>query len=348
MSLRKLSYILLSVCIALTACKEDEENVSYPSLSGTLAFDIPAFIAQNTELTLIPQGVSHPEDGVLGYSWKVSPLMEKSDTSEMENGAYNFNFKDSLGTYTVNCYAFASGYSSTSASQQTTMVKGGIDGSITKHGIRKTDKKITVNGIDYYYTTHAGLDWFRNNLANPAYGAPFINCEVTSNVFGRFYSYEEAVKACPEGWRLPTNADWISLGKALGSAEPSSSLDPIANVAAKLMADIEFNTDKMWTYWPKVGEITNSSLMAFIPAGYANLGSISSDPDKITDGISGRYPTAAFIGVEEYSVFWTADLSEDSNLAYYRFIFEQQPELLLSRGDIKTFGANVRCVRDAE
>lgn len=348
MNLRKLCYILLSACIVLSACKKEEETTSYPSLRGTLSFDIPALIAQNTLLTLTPAGVSHPEGGVLGYSWKVSSLMEKSDTSKKENGEFTYDFKDSLGTYTVNCYAFASGYSGTSASQQVTIVKGGIDGSIKNTGIRKSDKKITADGIDYYYTTHNGLDWFRNNLANPAYGAPFINYEVASDVFGRFYSYEEAVKACPEGWRLPTNADWISLGKALGSDEPSSPLGPIEDIASKLMADIEFNTDKMWTYWPKVGEITNSSLMAFVPAGYANLGSISTEPDKITDGVSGRYPTAAFIGIEEYSVFWTADLSEDNNLAYYRFIFEQQPELMLSKGDVRTFGANVRCVRDAE
>lgn len=34
--------------------------------------------------------------------------------------------------------------------------------------------------------------------------------------YGRLYTYEGALAACPEGWRLPTDADWQQLEQTLG------------------------------------------------------------------------------------------------------------------------------------
>jgi hypothetical protein len=38
----------------------------------------------------------------------------------------------------------------------------------------------------------------------------------------------------------------------------------------------------------------------------------------------------------------------EEGMAYYRYIIADRPEMLIGKGDVNTFGASVRCVRDAE
>ena len=211
--------------MAAASCKKDDDSESLPSLEGMLNFDLPAFIKPKEVLILKPKGARHPDGKIIGYYWKVTPGMTQNDTTRYENGltidghesdgSFRYHFPDSLGTYTVNCYAFAEGYNSSYASIYTTVVKGGLDGSITETGISSSDKKVTVDGTSYYYTSHNGLDWFRTNLANPSHGASYSNADAMLDVFGNYYSYEEALNACPEGWRLPTDAEWAALANKL-------------------------------------------------------------------------------------------------------------------------------------
>ena len=349
MSIRKLYPILLAAAVLMSAvsCKDDDTE-SLPSLDGMLMFDLPAFIQPKEVLIMKPKGLTHPDGKIIGYYWKVTPGMTSNDTTRYENGltidghesdgSFRYHFSDSLGTYTVSCYGFADGYNSGYASSYTTVVQGGLDGSITETGIVKNDRKVTIDGTDYYYTSHNGLDWFRNNLANPSYGVSYTNSDAMLNVFGSFYSYEDAMNACPEGWRLPTDAEWAALADKLNPEADATAGEPFKGIAADLMANVKFNGTEMWEYWPNVGEITNSSKLAFIPAGYANLGERNEE---------GSYPTASFFGVYEYATFWTADKVEgDDNMAYYRYIICDQPDIQIGKGDIKTFGANVRCVRE--
>jgi len=37
--------------------------------------------------------------------------------------------------------------------------------------------------------------------------------------YGRLYIFEDALDACPSGWRLPTNSDWDNLSQAVGGYE---------------------------------------------------------------------------------------------------------------------------------
>jgi uncharacterized protein (TIGR02145 family) len=138
-----------------------------------------------------------------------------------------------------------------------------------------------------------------------------------SDVFGRYYSFEEAQTICPEGWRLPTDAEWAAAAEAYD------------NQMAALMGNAYFNGNLMWEYWPAVGDITNESGLSLIPAGYAMISS-----------------NTLFKGLNEYAAFWTADaVADEEGMAYYRYIICNQPEFMTGKGDINTFGASVRCVR---
>ena len=136
MSLKKLSLLVFAAAmiLAVASCKKDDEDKTYPSLSG-LYFDCPAFVAPGQVVKMTPKEVEHPEGGKVGYAWKVSPSMSTYDTTDV----YVHWFSDTLGTYTVNCYAFAAGYTGTSFSKEVVVVKGGLDGTLTRTGIKASD-----------------------------------------------------------------------------------------------------------------------------------------------------------------------------------------------------------------
>ena len=317
MSHRKLNILIFAIAasICIISCKKDDDTTTTPLLSGALSFSVPEYVLPNTTLTLTPSGVTHPDDKGIGYFWKVTPTKPKADTTRYENGldkngnpsdgSFKFTFTDTLQTCTISGYAFAEGYAYSSKSVDCTVVKGGIDGSITNLGL--ADKpSITVDGIVYPYVTIAGLDWICRNIADNSVGAAYKSCDVMSDVFGRYYSFEEAQTICPEEWTVAAEA--------------------YDNKLASLMGNAYFNGELMWEYWPAVGDITNASGLSLIPAGY--------------------YSNSQFNGLNKYATFWTADAVEDEEgMAYYRYVICDQPEFLLGKGDIKTFGANVRCVR---
>lgn len=347
MKINKLiSLLMIAAAFAATiSCDKDKEEEALPSLVGILTYYAPEFIEPGQTVTFTPKGVEHPDDKDFGYYWHVSPSMEDNDTTRFDNGlnkdgqesdgTFTYTFPDSLGVYTVHCFAYAEGYTGLSKDKYVTTVKAGLDGSLTNTGISASDLHITFEGQNYYCQRIGDLEWFRNNIAVRNSGMPYANADIMTDVFGRFYSYEDALKACPEGWRLPTEEDWIALGASLGATADKYST--IKGVASRLMADAKFNGVTMWDYWPAVGTITNESNFSAVPAGYVNLGQKNSE---------GAYPEANSYGVYEYAVFWTADSVEgDDSMAYYRYIVDNQPDLFISKGDKKNFGASVRCVR---
>ena len=336
MSRRKLNtlFFIAVIVLAAVSCNKDEETTELtPSLSG-LTFDCPRFVKPDQKVTLTPKGVTQPDGVEVKYYWRVTPTMTKYDTVDV----FTHQFTDTLQTCTVNCYAYASGYTGASFSREVVVVKGGVDGSLKGRGINATDPKVTVGGEDYYYEKIGNLEWFRNNLAKVGQGTSYLNSVATSNVFGRYYSYNEALTACPEGWRLPTEEDWMSLAAAVGSPV-SEKYSVFENVASKLFVNATFNGAQILQYWPEVGDITNSSKLSFVPCGFSNLGALNAD---------GAYPNASFDGIFEYAVMWTADKADGEDMAYYRYIFHKLPDMLVGKGDMNTFGASVRCVRDAE
>ena len=134
----RISFIIFAA-LAILSCKKDEIT-TLPSLSGALEIKgIEAFIGTDKEsrtITLKPYGAEHPEGKGIGYYWKVSPVMSSYDTTRFENGlnkngqqsdgSFTYTIKDSLGTYSIYCYAYASGYYGLSAAEYVTVVRGGI------------------------------------------------------------------------------------------------------------------------------------------------------------------------------------------------------------------------------
>jgi len=332
-----------ALLLVLSSCKKDDDDVVTPSLNGILRIEgLEEYITQKQKLTMKPTGARHPDGKIVGYSWRVSPSMAKSDTTRYSNGldkpddsgqpsdgSFTYTFSDTLKTYVVSCQAFASGYTSLSAVGYTTIVKGGKDGSIK--GIDfPSESYATTDSTIYYYKAIGAQTWMVNNICEARGGKAFKGAEAMSNVYGRYYTYNEAVTICDtlEGgnkWKLPSKAEWETLE---GYIDSDIIDDKTISVAAALMVDATFNDKEMWEFWPKVGDITNASGFSAIPTGYANL------------------DAETFTGEFEYSVFWTStENPSDSNQAYCKYIYCDQPDVFDGSSDKESFGASVRCIR---
>jgi uncharacterized protein (TIGR02145 family) len=85
------------------------------------------------------------------------------------------------------------------------------------------------DGKEYHYVHLGGLDWSVENLAydlgNQDLAMVYQNVDdyqsgiySTANQakYGMLYSYEGAMQAIPDGWRLPTDAEWAALEASHG------------------------------------------------------------------------------------------------------------------------------------
>ena len=331
----RFKYILLICSVmalaVLPSCKkDDEDDTTKPYLDGTLSFKMPMFVLQGEQFTLVPTGASNPSGGGVGYSW-TSSWTSGSDTVKRENGigdgSWTVSVPSETGSYTVTVSAFAKDYYSIGATNAFTVVDPSVEGTLKGAGYQVDSVKLTDprDGATYYLMTSGGKVWMQNNLYYSGSGVSYFYCTAMDRIVGRFYNWNEAVCACPEGWHLPSDSEFAALaGK---TSEEFTRGETLEGSAGTLMADVTFNDGKMWTFWPQVN-ITNSTGFSAIPIGYA-----------VDQGESQKYN-----GTNAYAVFWTSD--EDGDTGLYRYIYMDKDNIYSSRGDKVSFRASVRCVRD--
>lgn len=309
--------LLLAVFSAIS-CKKDEETTTIkPSIYG-VAFDLATFGRPGDTFVLKPYGAFVTEgDGVekFQYKWKVN-----SDAYSDPMDTFTLKVEE-VGNYTITCMASDPDdkYYSSTSSKTIIIIDPALGKTLTGTGIEAWDDHIIdPRGIlgesEYYYVQIGELDWFRNNLAWTGEGLAFENADVTSYPLGRYYTWDEAMEACPEGWRLPSDEEWAFLGTE----------------AAPLLCDAYLNSKKMWEYWPNVPR-TNTTSLALIPAGYA-LPAIT---------------TPTYKRLYDYAAFWTSTVSEDdSRMAAYRYIHVKENEVRTTYAEKGSLALSVRCVRN--
>jgi uncharacterized protein (TIGR02145 family) len=74
------------------------------------------------------------------------------------------------------------------------------------------DILIDRDGQRYQTAVIGGQRWMAQNLNyqtnnDPCYDSKLANCET----YGRLYNWSAARTACPDGWRLPSDAEWDTL-----------------------------------------------------------------------------------------------------------------------------------------
>jgi len=154
-----------------------------------------------------------------------------------------------------------------------------------------------------YYTVVIGTQtWMAENLNYAVDSSWCYNNSADSCVkYGRLYQWASAMAlpaayneatwggsdvnhqgACPAGWHLPTNAEWIILGNAVGGED-------VAGTALKSTSG-----------WYDDGNGTDTYGFSALPAGY-------------------RYSSGDFHDVGGYAYFWGA-AGDGTGLACYRYL----------------------------
>lgn len=311
--MKKISLYLAAVlCLALAySCKDDEETTSYGmsglKLEGTVAF-VAAGDIQNIKINvsnLSTSASSMPEK--VGVYYQVNSAPRDTLTKDLRaNPVSVIPIKaDTVGYYTLTCYVFDMDGKQYSSSASTSF--RAINPATSLTGLAGT----VPAGKKYREINAGGLTWTAQNLYETPAGLPYEGCEVMNPLFGRYYTYEEALTACPTGWRLPTQAEWDALGTDAGA----------------LMANVSFLDSPLWAYCKEVN-ITNSLGFNAIPTGYIDR----------TGG------TTSNSGDKEYAIFWTAD-AKDATLAHYRYIFGTNPVVQKGEGSRTSLALSVRCVK---
>lgn len=340
---RLLSILSISILSVFSiSCKKEEEDETKEYLSGSISISFPSYVAPGATKSFKVDTMSTLYRGddsstAIGYYFS-DPTTGQKDTVIFDGGIPNpdypggvFNFKapKELGQYSLLVYGYSDGYYVSSATASFCVVDPRMDGNGSLKGFSiDVADGVFVDPRDarrYYTTKAAGLEWSRQNLSWNGSGIPYSQAEVMSYILGRYYTWEEAQTACPAGWRLPSDEEWVALAQAGGGSLVAGSYD-IDNAAGALMEDITFNDQVMWEYWPAVPK-TNTTHFSAIPSGYATLGQSS----------------PSFTGYTFYSAFWTS--SEYEGMGIFRYMYVDKNTVYQGRGDKSTLALTVRCVR---
>ncbi len=91
--------------------------------------------------------------------------------------------------------------------------------------------KANTNNAQMFETIKIGSQtWMAKNLDIEVPGSwCYDNNSDNCKKYGRLYTYEAALKACPKGWHLPSSAEWTVLANYLGGEDVAGKALKVSN-----------------------------------------------------------------------------------------------------------------------
>ena len=141
----------------------------------------------------------------------------------------------------------------------------------------------------------------------------YNNDPANGAIYGKLYNWyavNDARGLAPQGWHIPTDAEWDTLSIKLGG-------NSVAGGKMKTTGTTRWTTPNT--------SATNESGFAGLPGGY-------------------RLNIGAFYGVGDFGSWWSAT-EFSTTFAWYRYLYYFDGSLYRLNGN-KTYGFSVRCLRD--
>ena len=153
--------------------------------------------------------------------------------------------------------------------------------------------------------------WMAENLAYTVISSIYYkNEESNISIYGLLYDWETAKTVCPDGWHLPSDAEWYKLRK---------------NIGEKYIAGSKLkSTSNLWKSPNKGAD--NSSGFNALPAGSHNA----------------NYGGFCFLGI--ITNFWTSTGYDAGNAGI--FILDYDRESFMENIDLRSCMNSVRCIKD--
>lgn len=177
-----------------------------------------------------------------------------------------------------------------------------------------------IDGNKYKATLIGKQLWMAQNLAatkasdgSEIKSYPYLGVDDSVKFYGRIYSWENALNACPQGWHLPSDTEWLEMIKYLGG--------PLKAGGKLKEADT--------THWkaPNTGA-TNESGFSALPGGYRSA--------------RGQYINFK----KNYAYFWSST-ETDSLKAIGYYLTNEGPIIYRNYNTFsKDQGFAIRCIKD--
>jgi uncharacterized protein (TIGR02145 family) len=199
-----------------------------------------------------------------------------------------------------------------------------------------TDKR---DGHEYLWVKIGEQIWMAENLAYVPYAcAPDSQCGIwvygyygegsfyeNYTTYGCLYDWETAMEVCPEGWRLPSDEEWMELERFLGMEEDELKDETDRGVDENIAEKLKSTDSSFWGENVK----TNESGFSAIPGGRRDIWHTTGDYH--------------FRSIGKSAVFWTR--TEDDNIS--RAINRNIIDLSIERESCsKEAGFSIRCIRN--
>jgi len=179
------------------------------------------------------------------------------------------------------------------------------------------------DGQKYATVKIANLVWMAENLNyyTPRGSWYYDRDSVKYHEWGRLYNWKTAKEACPDGWHLPSDEEWMELEKSIGvKVEKFMTQAEVGKEAGKLKEPGILH----WEY--ESDSVTNETGFTAIPGGAYNL------------------QNDTFVNLGIYAFFWTATL--DEGMALFRRYWMLNNAIVRKSADTTAVGYSVRCVKD--